>query len=94
MHAPPRAAKPQARSDPKSWRTDSDTLSARPFSVGKRGVRYPLFQKQEVPPPMAKQYAILRVQKCKGAAIGAMQYHNDREPGKHTNPTLTNPEPG
>ena len=34
---------------------------------------------------MAKQYAILRVQKCKGAAIGAMQYHNDREPGKHTN---------
>lgn len=34
---------------------------------------------------MGKQYAILRVQKCKGAAIGAMQYHNDREPGKHTN---------
>lgn len=34
---------------------------------------------------MGKQYAILRVQKCKGAAIGAMQYHNDREPGKHAN---------
>lgn len=34
---------------------------------------------------MGKQYAILRVQKCKGAAIGAMQYHNDREPGNHTN---------
>lgn len=37
---------------------------------------------------MAKQYAILRVQKCKGAAIGAMQYHNDREPGKHANPDI------
>ena len=37
---------------------------------------------------MAKQYAILRVQKCKGAEIGAMQYHNDREPGKHTNPDI------
>ena len=24
---------------------------------------------------MGKQYAILRVQKCKGAEIGAMQYH-------------------
>lgn len=34
---------------------------------------------------MGKQYAILRVQKCKGTEIGAMQYHNDREPGKHTN---------
>ena len=43
---------------------------------------------REVPPPMGKQYAILRVQKCKGAAIGAMQYHNDREPGKHTNPDI------
>ena len=31
MHAPPRAAKPQARSDPKSRRTDSATLSARPL---------------------------------------------------------------
>lgn len=31
MHAPPRAAKPQARSDPKSRRTDSGTLSARPL---------------------------------------------------------------
>lgn len=37
---------------------------------------------------MGKQYAILRVQKCKGAAIGAMQYHNDREPGKHANPDI------
>lgn len=37
---------------------------------------------------MAKQYAILRVQKCKGAEIGAMQYHNDREPGNHTNPAI------
>ena len=37
---------------------------------------------------MGKQYAILRVQKCKGAEIGAMQYHNDREPGKHTNPDI------
>lgn len=37
---------------------------------------------------MGKQYAILRVQKCKGAEIGAMQYHNDREPGKHTNPNI------
>ena len=37
---------------------------------------------------MGKQYAILRVQKCKGAEIGAMQYHTDREPGKHTNPDI------
>lgn len=37
---------------------------------------------------MGKQYAILRVQKCKGAEIGAMQYHNDRESGKHTNPDI------
>lgn len=37
---------------------------------------------------MGKQYAILRVQKCKGAEVGAMQYHNDREPGKHTNPDI------
>lgn len=37
---------------------------------------------------MGKQYAILRVQKCKGAAIGAMQYHNDREPGRHANPDI------
>lgn len=43
---------------------------------------------REVPPPMGKQYAILRVQKCKGAEVGAMQYHNDREPGKHTNPDI------
>ena len=37
---------------------------------------------------MGKQYAILRVQKCKGAAIGAMQYHNDRAPGEHLNPDI------
>lgn len=37
---------------------------------------------------MGKQYAILRVQKCKGAEICAMQYHNDREPGNHTNPDI------
>ena len=37
---------------------------------------------------MGKQYAILRVRKCKGAEIGAMQYHNDREPGNHTNPDI------
>lgn len=37
---------------------------------------------------MGKQYAILRVQKCKGAEICAMQHHNDREPGKHTNPDI------
>lgn len=27
-------------------------------------------------------------QKCKGAAIGAMQYHNDRAPGEHLNPDI------
>lgn len=37
---------------------------------------------------MGKQYAILRVQKCKGAEIGAMQYHNDRTPGEHLNPDI------
>lgn len=86
MHAPPRAAKPQARSDPKSRRTDGGTLSARPLFRRQKGSALPFCSKsREVPPPMGKQYAILRVQKCKGAAIGAMQYHNDREPGKHTN---------
>lgn len=89
MHAPPRAAKPQARSDPKSRRTDSDTLSARPLFRRQKGSALPFCSKsREVPPPMGKQYAILRVQKCKGAEIGAMQYHNDREPGKHTNPDI------
>lgn len=33
------------RSDPKSRRTDGGTLSAHPFSVGKRGVRYPFVPK-------------------------------------------------
>lgn len=57
--------------------------------IEEKDVRYPFVPKsREVPPPMGKQYAILRVQKCKGAAIGAMQYHNDREPGKHTNPDI------
>jgi archaellum component FlaC len=89
MHAPPRAAKPQARSDPKSRRTDSDTLSAHPLFRREKGSALPFcFKSREVPPPMGKQYAILRVQKCKGAAIGAMQYHNDRELGKHANPDI------
>ena len=89
MHAPPRAAMPLARSDPMSRRTDSDTLSARPLFRRQKGSALPFCSKsREVPPPMGKQYAILRVQKCKGAEIGAMQYHNDREPGKHTNPDI------
>lgn len=31
------------------------------------------------------QYGITRVQKVKAAAVGAMQYHNDRLPGEHSN---------
>lgn len=30
-------------------------------------------------------YGICRVQKVKAAAVGAMQYHNDRMPGRHSN---------
>lgn len=30
-------------------------------------------------------YGIIRVQKVKRAAVGAMQYHNDRVPGEHSN---------
>lgn len=30
-------------------------------------------------------YQILRVQKVKGGGIHAMQYHNERQPGEHTN---------
>lgn len=38
---------------------------------------------------MGKQYAILRVQKCKGAEIGAMQYHNDLAHGNPISDTDT-----
>ena len=38
---------------------------------------------------MGKQYAILRVQKCKGAEIGAMQYHNDKAAEMHLSGVLT-----
>lgn len=30
-------------------------------------------------------YGIIRVQKVKAAAVGSMQYHNDRVPGEHSN---------
>lgn len=30
-------------------------------------------------------YGIIRVQKVKAPAVGSMQYHNDRVPGKHSN---------
>lgn len=33
-------------------------------------------------------YVIARVIKVKSTAIGAMQYHNDRAPGKHLNPDI------
>lgn len=33
-------------------------------------------------------YGIIRVQKVKATAVGAMQYHNDRMPGKHENPDI------
>ena len=33
-------------------------------------------------------YVIARVIKVKSAAIGAMQYHNDRAPGEHLNPDI------
>ena len=46
MHAPPRAAKPQARSDPKSRRTDSDTLSARPLFRRQKGSALPFYSKK------------------------------------------------
>ena len=74
-----RAARPSVRS--------ALRRSTRLYEV--KGSALPLCSKsREVPPPMGKQYAILRVQKCKGAEIGAMQYHNDREPGKHANPDI------
>lgn len=96
MHAPPRAAKPQARSDLIAENRRCCTLLGAPlFSVGKKGSALPFCSKsREVPPPMGKQYAILRVQKCKGAEIGAMQYHNDREPGKAHEPGHRPIEPG
>ena len=85
-NAPGKEGRDPTRSTPK--RAECPPQEHTPFAC-KRGVRYPFVPKsREVPPPMGKQYAILRVQKCKGAAIGAMQYHNDREPGKHTNPDI------
>ena len=33
-------------------------------------------------------YGIIRVQKVKSAAVGSMQYHNDRLPGEHDNPDI------
>lgn len=33
-------------------------------------------------------YGIIRVQKVKSAAVGSMQYHNDRMPGEHENPDI------
>lgn len=30
-------------------------------------------------------YGIIRIQKCKSSQVGSMQYHNDREPGSHSN---------
>lgn len=33
-------------------------------------------------------YGICRVQKVKAAAVGSMQYHNDRLPGEHSNPNI------
>ena len=85
-NAPGKEGRDPTRSTPK--RAECPPQEHTPFAC-KRGVRYPFVPKsREVPPPMGKQYAILRVQKCKGAEIGAMQYHNDREPGKHTNPDI------
>lgn len=37
---------------------------------------------------MGKSYAIIRLQKCKGATVHAMQFHNDRMPGGHANPDI------
>lgn len=37
---------------------------------------------------MSDAFGIIRLQKTKGAAIHAAQYHNDREPGKHLNPDI------
>lgn len=33
-------------------------------------------------------YGIIRVEKVKKTGVGAMQYHNDRLPGEHTNPDI------
>lgn len=33
-------------------------------------------------------YGIIRVQKVKSAAVGSMQFHNDRMPGEHENPDI------
>lgn len=37
---------------------------------------------------MSSMYGICRVQKIKSPMVGAMQYHNDREPGVHSNPDI------
>lgn len=37
---------------------------------------------------MGKLYAIMRVQKVKSTGVHAMQYHNDRNPGEHSNPDI------
>ena len=37
---------------------------------------------------MSDSYGIIRLQKTKGAAVHAAQYHNDRLPGTHSNPDI------
>lgn len=39
-------------------------------------------------------YGICRVQKVKAAAVGSMQYHNDRLPGEHSNPNINHSKRG
>ena len=39
-------------------------------------------------------YGICRVQKVKAAAVGSMQYHNDRLPGEHSNPNIDHSKRG
>lgn len=56
------------------------------FSVRKRGVRYPFFQKEVA--HMSETYGIIRLAKTKSTAVHAAQYHNDRLPGVHSNPDI------
>lgn len=56
------------------------------FSVRKRGVRYPFFQKEVA--HMSETYGIIRLAKTKSTAVHAAQYHNDRLPGEHSNPDI------
>lgn len=56
------------------------------FSVRKRGVRYPFFQKEVA--NMSETYGIIRLAKTKSTAVHAAQYHNDRLPGEHSNPDI------